>query len=260
MQLIFFTGDKMAAKYKLYNADCLTKMQDIQDNSIQLILTDPPYKSTELSWDKLPDINLLFQQWQRILADNGAIVMTMAFPAAIDFLNAGRDIFKYDAVWVKDNKTNFANAKNKFMRQHENILVFSKGTTANGSKNKMVYNPQGLIKINKTVCNHKKDSVLGIRNNYYGKDYVQQYTNYPTTLVNVNGKHNHTKHNTEKPIELMEYLIKTYSNEADTVLDCFAGSGTTGVAAIKTNRYPILIELDTHWYNVSKDRLDSTAA
>lgn len=245
-------------RYELYNDDCLVKMQDIPDSSIQLICTDPPYASTECKWDKLPDIRLLFKQWKRILTVNGTIVMTMAFPAAIDFLNAGKDIFRYDAVWVKSNKTNFANAKNKLMRQHENILIFSKGTTANGSKNKMIYNPQGLIEINKNKINNKENSKIGIRDNYIGHQYIQQYTNYPTTLIDINGSQNHTKHSTEKPVELMEYLIKTYSNAGDKVLDCFAGSGTTGIAAIHTDRYPILIEKDEHWYEVSKERILST--
>jgi len=244
--------------YELYNDDCLNTMKNMPDNSIQLILTDPPYASTECKWDKLPDVDLLFKEWKRILTTNGSIVMTMAFPAAIEFINAGRDIFKYDAVWCKSKKTNFANAKNKLMRQHENILLFSLGTTANGSNNKMIYNPQGLIEVNKQKTCHKKDSVFGIRNNYEGNEYTQQYTNYPTTLIKINGSQTHTKHQTEKPVELFEYLIKTYSNEGDSVIDPFAGSGTTGVAAINTNRYPILIEKAPEWYQVSKERIDSS--
>jgi DNA modification methylase len=245
------------AAYEIYNADCLQQMKDIEKNSIQLILTDPPYASTDCKWDKLPDIDALFAEWKRILTTNGTIIMTMAFPAAIEFINIGRDIFKYDAVWIKDKKTNFANAKNKPMRQHENILVFSKGTTANGSNNKMVYNPQGLIEINKLKTCHKKGSMIGIRDNLIGNEYIQQYTNYPTTLVNINGSQHHTKHSTEKPVELMEYLIRTYSNVGDKVLDCFCGSGTTGIAALNTNRISILIERDEHWYKVSKERLSN---
>lgn len=242
--------------YEIYNADCLIKMKEIPDNRIQLILTDPPYQSTECKWDKLPNIDLLFKEWKRVLTTNGTIVMTMAFPAAIDFLDVGRDIFKYDAVWCKSKKTNFANAKNKFMRQHENILVFSKGTTANGSQNKMIYNPQGLVKVNKNKTCDKKSSVMGIRNNYEGHEYIQKYTNYPTTLININGSQTHTKHQTEKPVELFEYLIRTYSSEGDSVLDPFCGSGTTGVAAINANRYPILIEKAPEWYQVSKERME----
>ena len=243
------------ADYEIYNDDCLAKMQDIPDNSIQLILTDPPYASTDCSWDKLPDVDLLFEQWKRILTKNGTIVMTMAFPAAIEFLNAGRDMFKYDAVWAKNKKTNFANAKNKLMRQHENILIFSKGTTANSSNNKMIYNPQGLVEVNKAkICGDNKGKI-GIRANYKGNAYIQQYTNYPSTLIDINGSQNHTKHSTEKPIELFEYLIRTYSNEGDRILDCFAGSGTTGVACLKSNRYPIMIEKDPIWYTITKDRI-----
>ena len=245
------------AAYEIYNADCLQKMKDIPDNSIQLIATDPPYQSIECKWDKLPDVDLLFAEWKRILTPNGTIVMTMAFPAAIEFINVGRDVFRYDAVWCKTKKTNFANAKNKMLRQHENVLIFSKGTTANGSLNKMVYNPQGLVEINKPkVCGENKGKI-GIRANYKGHEYIQQWTNYPSTLVNINGSQSHTKHSTEKPVELFEYLIRTYSNEGDRILDCFAGSGTTGIAALNCNRYPILIEQDEHWFNVAKNRIES---
>jgi site-specific DNA-methyltransferase (adenine-specific) len=240
--------------YEIYNEDCLIKMKDIADNSIQLILTDPPYASTSAKWDKLPDITTLFCEWKRILKSNGTIVMTMAFPAAIEFLNAGRDIFRQDLVWCKNNKTNFCNAHNAHLRQHENIFVFSKGTSGNNSHNKMIYNPQGLISYDKTIIKQQLSGVIGITNND-NRPYYQQYTNYPTTLINVNGSQNHTKHSTEKPIELMEYLIKTYSNPNDIILDPFCGSGTTGVAAIRNNRYPILIEKDPIWYKVTKERI-----
>ena len=229
-------------------------MKDIEDNSIQLILTDPPYQSTECKWDKLPDISELFSEWKRILTVNGSIVMTMAFPAAIDFINADRDIFKYDAIWIKNRKTNFVNAKNKFLRQHENILIFSKGTTANGSNNKMIYNPQGLVKIDKKCKSGKNKGKIGIRSNYENNIYIREYTNYPSTLIDINGKR-YTKHHTEKPIELFEYLVKRFSNDRDTILDPFAGSGTTGIAALKSNRKVILIEKDKHWYDVIEDRI-----
>jgi site-specific DNA-methyltransferase (adenine-specific) len=243
--------------YEIYNDDCLVKMQDIPDNSIQLICTDPPYASTDLQWDKLPDINELFKEWKRILTDNGTIVMTMAFPAAIEFLNAGKDMFKQDLVWCKRNKTNYVNAHNAHLRQHENIFVFSKGSISNNSLNRMTYNPQGLILYNKTkVCGADKGHI-GLGKNYEGNTYIQEYTNYPTTLININGNQHYTKHSTEKPIELMEYLICTYSNEEDKVLDPFAGSGTTGVACLKSKRIPVLIERDEHWYEVSKERIQA---
>jgi site-specific DNA-methyltransferase (adenine-specific) len=241
--------------YEIYNDDCLTKMKELQDESVQLILTDPPYASTECGWDRLPNLDLLFQEWKRILTKNGSIVMTMAFPAGIKFLNAGIDIFRYDAVWCKNNKTNFVNAKNKLMRQHENIFVFSKGTTANGSQNKMIYNPQGLIEVNQQKVCKLVNSRFGIRNNYFNNEYVQKYTNYPSTLINIAQRKNKTKHNTEKPVELFEYLLKTYSNENDVILDPFAGSGTTGVACMMNNRDCILIEKDEKYFEIIKKRL-----
>lgn len=242
------------ADYELYNDDCLIRMQDIEDNSIQLICTDPPYQSTSCKWDKLPDIDALFEQWKRILKPNGTIVMTMAFPAAIEFLVVGKDIFRQDLVWVKNNKTNFANAHNAHLRQHENILVFSKGKI--GSNNKMIYNPQGIVPCS-IVKNNKNKNKTICRGLDETKTYVQQYTNYPTTLINISGKRC-TKHSTEKPVELFEHLIKTYSNPGDRILDPFCGSGTTGIAALNCNRYPIMIEKDKHWHDVAKDRIEST--
>lgn len=242
-------------EYEIYNDDCLVKMKDIADNSIQLICTDPPYASTDCSWDKLPDIETLFFEWKRILKPTGTIVMTMAFPAAIEFLNAGKDIFKQDLIWCKTKKTNYVNAHNAHLRQHENILVFSKGSISNNSNSRMTYNPQGLIPYNKIKTCGADKGHIGLGKNYEGNTYIQQYTNYPTTLVNVNGNQNHTKHSTEKPVELFEYLIRTYSNVGDRILDPFAGSGTTGIAALISKRIPILIEKDKHWFEVSRERI-----
>lgn len=243
--------------YKIYNDDCLLKMKEIKDESVQLILTDPPYASTDCEWDTLPNVDLLFAEWRRILTKNGSIVMTMAFPAGIKFLNAGMDLFKQDLVWCKTKKTNYVNAHNAHLRQHENIFVFSKGTIANKSKNRMTYNPQGLIAYNKKKTCGADKGHIGLGKNYAGNEYVQKYTNYPTTLVNVNGSQSHTIHSTEKPVELFEYLVKTYSNPYDVVLDPFAGSGTTGIACRMNNRDFILIEKNEKYFGIIKERIEN---
>lgn len=239
----------------IYNQNCLEGMQKLPDKSIDLILTDPPYGTTEADWDKAFDINTYFDEFRRLITDRGAIVITAVFPLAIDLIHENRDIFKYDAVWMKSKITNFANAKNKFMRGHENILIFSKGTTANGSNRKMVYNPQGLVQIGKRKVNSRnKKSNIGIRNNYQNNKYVQEYTNYPNTILNFKSETN-TIHGTQKPLSMFQYLVKTFSNEGDTVLDPFIGSGTTAVACINTNRKYIGFEMDKTIFDTCTDRV-----
>lgn len=257
--------------YSLYNGNCLEEMKKIESNSVNLILTDPPYgvlhsarkknnitqnkqKNEKYSWDKLPDLNLLIEQWKRILTDSGTIVMTIDLPAGFAFYNAMPELFKQDAVWCKNNKTNFANSHIRLMRQHENIFIFSKGSAANGANNNYTYNPQNLIKVNKVRKNERE--FCGLINAKTDKQYIQKYTNYPSTLLKIDGKRNRTNHATEKPIELFEYLLLTYSNENDTVLDCFMGSGTTGICAVKNNRKFIGIELTNTYYNLSKQRIE----
>lgn len=239
----------------IYLGDCLEKMKEIDDKSIDLITTDLPYNTTESSWDCLIDSKLLFNQYRRILKDKGTIVMTVCFPFGLDLIYNNKDLFKYDLVWKKSKATNFANAKNKPMRKHENILVFSKGTTANGSNRKMTYNPQDLIKIDKEkTYTRNTSSKIGLRDNWIGNKYIQEYTNYPNTIIEINSQ-SKCIHENQKPVELFEYLIKTYSNEGDLILDSCCGSGTTGIAAQNTNRNFILIEKEEKYFNVSKERL-----
>lgn len=236
------------------NGDCLELMKDIPDKSIDLVLTDPPYGSTECGWDKLGNREVWFDECRRVIKDTGTIIVTVALPYGYRLLKDNMDIFKYDAVWLKSNKTDFANAKNKLLRQHENIFVFSKGTTANGSNRKMTYNPQGLIKIDKQKIQKLNNGKIGIRANYEGNEYTQEFTNYPSTILQFN-RNVVTKHSTEKPIMLFQYLVRTYSNAGDTVLDCFAGSGTTGVACLNSNRNYILIEKEREYVDIINARL-----
>jgi site-specific DNA-methyltransferase (adenine-specific) len=240
---------------KIYLGDCLTEMGKIDDKSIDLIATDLPYQVSEARWDSIIDSQLLFNQFRRILKDKGTIVMTVAFPFGLDLIWNNKDLFKYDLVWKKSKATNFANAKNKPMRKHENILVFSKGTTANGSQKRMTYNPQGLIKIDKVKVNSRnKKSQIGIRENYNDNVYTQEYTNYPNTIIEINSA-SKCVHETQKPVELFEWIIRTYSNEGDLIFDPCMGSGTTGIAAKNTNRNFIGFEKDENYFKVACDRI-----
>lgn len=241
---------------ELHNGDCFEIMVKIPDGSINLIITDPPYGTTEAHWDKLPDFKQLFCEFRRILSENGTIVLTCCMPFAAQLIIDNLDIFKYDAVFMKNRITDFVNAKNKPMRGHENILIFSKGTTANKSANFMTYNPQGILKSDiKRVSSKKKKSIIGIREKYHGNEYIQEFSNYPDTIFSSN-TNEIGLHPTQKPIDLISRLIKTYSNENDTILDPFLGSGTTGHAAALLNRGFIGCEIDATYYSIAKARIE----
>ena len=241
----------------LHNGDCLEVMRGIADGSVDAIITDPPYGTTESSWDILPDFKILFNEFRRVLSEKGTIVLTGCMPFAAHLIVDNSDIFKYDAVFLKNRITDFVNAKNKPMRGHENILVFSKGTTANKSDRLMTYNPQNIIKsdINK-VNSRQKKSMIGIRDNYIGNKYTQEFSNYPDTIF-MSITNDTGLHPTQKPLDLFSRLVKTYSNENDVVLDCFMGSGTTGAACSLLNRSFIGIEKDKGYFDIAKARIEN---
>lgn len=170
------------------------------------------------------------------------------------------DWFKYEWVWIKNNAVGFVNAKLKPMNKHETICVFSNGKTSNGNKNNMIYNPQGLLPFNKPARSGNKQ---GKDNTYWrpslkssnNEQYIQQWTNYPTTVLEFQ-KVTKAIHPTQKPVELIEYLIKTYSNEGDTILDNCMGSGSTGIACLNTKRNFIGMELDDKYFDMAKTRIE----
>ena len=240
--------------------DCLEKMKDIADNSIDMILTDLPYGTTACKWDSIIPFDKLWEQWNRIIKNNGAIVLTATQPFTSKLIMSNIYLFKYEWIWNKSRAVGFPNAKNKPMNKHESILIFSKGDCANGCKLRMNYNPQDLIEINKKVNGIKKCKAdvggHGFSRPSHKKERIQKFTNFPNTVLTFSNEGN-TDHPTQKPVKLFEYLIKTYTNEGDTVLDCCAGSGTTGVACKNLNRNYILIEKEQKYYNVIKDRIES---
>ena len=170
-------------------------------------------------------------------------------------------MYKYDWIWAKNCSGDVLNAKLKPMNIHETISVFSNGKTSNTHKNNMLYNPQGLILFNRKTKSGNKKGKDGThwRPSTNNKVYVQKYTNYPTTILNF-AKPNKAVHPTQKPVPLLEYLIKTYTNEGETVLDNCMGSGTTGVACVNTNRSFIGIELDEHYFDIAKNRIEEAQA
>lgn len=248
---------------KLFNQDCLFMMNFITEKSIDLILTDPPYGTTACKWDSIIDLDLMWSNLNRTITDKGAIVLTATQPFASILVNLNIKMFKYDWVWNKSKRTDFVRAKLKPMGGHESVLVFSKGSVANGASSMMNYYPQGLKRINKVAKNGgggsgflgRNGENLGPNNKLHKPTYIQEFTGYPCTQLNIQSE-NKTVHPTQKPVELMEYLILTYTKEGDTVLDFTMGSGTTGVAAVKTNRNFIGIELDKEYFEIANKRIN----
>lgn len=232
--------------HKLILGDCLEQMRNIPDQSIDLILTDPPYGTTACKWDSVIPLQPMWEQLKRVVKPNGAIVMTAAQPFTSILVCSNLEMYKYNLVWRKTKICHFAQAPYRFMTEHEDICVFSFGGTSKNAKNRMVYNPQGLEDCNK-VCKGKSHSDHRPSAKTQ-PDYVQTKTGYPKSILEF-ASDTAKDHPTQKPVALMEYLIKTYTNEGETVLDFTMGSGTTGIAAANTGRDFIGIELDDKYYS-----------
>jgi site-specific DNA-methyltransferase (adenine-specific) len=245
---------------KVIKGDCLEVMKDVDDKIIDLILCDLPYGSALWKWDSVISLESLWGQYKRIIKDNGAIVLTATEPFASLLRTSNLEMYKYDWVWNKSRTMGFHNSHTMPLTKHEMILVFSKAGVAPNSKPRMIYNPQGLVEVNKMVSGgpgaNKKGDVDGhswLRPGYK-KAVLRKFENYPTTVLFIpnEGK---TVHPTQKPVKLFEYLIRTYTNEGDLVLDNCAGSGTTGVACKNTNRNFILIEKEEKYCKIAEQRL-----
>ena len=241
---------------KIYNEDCLEGMKRIPDKSIDMILADLPYGTTASKWDSIIDFEKLWEEYERIISDNGAIVLTASGSFTHKVISSNEKLFKYKWIWIKSRPGNFVNANNRPMTKYEEILVFSRGNTANGSKNKMKYNPQGLIEVNKTTkaSPNRFGSMAGKRPSHQ-KYTKQRYTNYPVDILEFNSLGSYS-HPNQKPVDLFEYLIKTYTNEGETVLDNCMGSGTTAIACLNTNRNFIGFELDKEYFDVATKRIE----
>ena len=254
----------------LYQGDCLEEMKKIPDGSVDLILCDLPYGSatgkTRAKWDCDIDLDKLFQEYRRLISNNGAIVLFGNEPFSSTLRVRALDIYKYDLKWVKSKTTGFANANYRPMNKYEDLMIFSKANaSAGGKKNPMCYNPQGLVESNAVKKNSKnrhglvmKDTNNIGQNNSFSQDgveYIQKFSGYPMNILYFDNPQKYV-HPTQKPVALLEYLIRTYSNEGETVIDNCMGSGSTGVACVNTGRRFIGIELDENYYRISKERIE----
>jgi len=232
---------------QIYQGDCLELMKELDDKSIDLILSDIPYGSTACEWDTIIPLELLWKQYKRIIKDNGAVVLTASQPFTTDLINSNRKWFKYEWIWRKEQGINQMLKNIAPLKIHENILVFGKG--------KVKYIPQ-MVKVRHIVT--KRKGVIDKITNTDLKDYIynNQGKNYPTSIIYAARELLNRHHPTQKPVALFEYLIKTYTNEGDLVLDSCIGSGTTAIAAIKTNRNYIGMELLQKYVDIANERIE----
>jgi len=231
--------------------DCLEVMKTIKDNSIDAIITDPPYGTTACKWDSVIDFDLMWEQLNRIIKANGAIVLFGSEPFSSALRMSNIKNYKYDWIWEKTKGSNFQILKHQPWKMHENILIFN----AKGVYNPIKYNVDKSkidkrINVNPPISN--KDGVYGKLNRTRKKD---DGTRYPSSIQKISNPNNKSLHPTQKPVPLMEYLIKTYTNEKETVLDFTMGSGTTGVAANNLNRNFTGIEMDETYFDIAQNRI-----
>ena len=252
----------------LLYGNCLERMKEIPDDSVNLILCDLPYGTTKCKWDTIIDIDKLWIEYRRIIKKpSGVILLFGQQPFTSMLISSNYEWFKYNLIWKKNKTTQFLLANYRPMKCTEDICVFSKGGAAAASRKtgNMTYNPQNLVPVDIKKKNNKErigkmlnqSHHLGPNNKLISNsEYSQKFTNYPTELIEFDIEYD-TIHETQKPVKLIEYLIKTYSNETDTVLDNTMGSGTTGIGCINTNRKFIGIELNELYYKLSKHRITS---
>lgn len=246
----------------LYHGDCLELMKGIPDGSIDMILCDLPYGTTACEWDRLLPFGELWVQYRRIIKPAGAIVLFGSEPFSTRLRSSALDWYKYDWIWTKRKPTGFAQAKNKPLKDYENIMVFSSGTTvhAGQSANRMTYNPQGLQDCNIVQSNKNKFGTIAGNRPSHKEYYTQTKTGYPRMVLYGYKLDDKAVHPTQKPVTLLEYLVKTYTNPGDVVLDNCMGSGSTGVACINTSRNFIGMELDPGYFEIAQKRIDDAMA
>lgn len=232
--------------FQLYKGDCLEIMRDIPDKSVDMILCDLPYGTTRNEWDLSIPLEELWEQYERIIKDNGAIVLTAQTPFDKVLGSSNLKLLRYEWIWKKSKATGFLNAKKMPLKDHENILVFYKKLPT--------YNPQ--MREGKPYIFKRRG-----HGSNYGKSTVEEVISvsdgrrYPLTVLEF-ASEGKTVHPTQKPVALFEYLIKTYTNEGETVLDNCMGSGTTGVACLRTNRNFIGIEKDDKYFDLAYNRIN----
>ena len=234
---------------KIYNEDCLEGMKRIPDGSVDAVICDLPYGTTACAWDSVIPFEPLWEQYRRICKPNAPIVLFGSEPFSSQVRMSNIDWYKYDWVWEKPEGANFQLVKYQPLKVHETISVFSKATHP--------YNPQGLNRATIVKSNSNKGGRLGhVASEKHRDEYIQEYTNYPRSVLRFDYDSKRF-HPTQKPVDLLRYLVLTYTNEGDTVLDNCMGSGTTAIACIKEKRHFIGFELNKEYYEKACKRIEN---
>ena len=233
----------------LYNGNCLELMKEIKDASIDMILCDLPYGITANKWDIVIPLSDLWAEYNRIITDNGAIVLTSQGMFSALLMTTNPKMYRYNLIWEKSNVTNFLNANKMPMRIHEEILIFYKSLP--------IYNPQKSK--GKAYLTRNTDDCGSNYSKFTGRiPTINTGDRNPNTIIKISNSDTGTFHPTQKPVQLMEYLIRTYTNEGNLVLDKCMGSGTTGVACKNLNRRFIGMEMNTEYFNIASKRINQT--
>ena len=248
------------SKIELIHGDCLIEMQNIPDKSIDAIICDLPYGvlnkgNINAKWDSVIPFIPLWEQYERIIKDNGAMILFGQGMFSAELMLSNKKLWRYNLIWDKVAKSGFLNANRMPLRQHEDIVLFYKKLPT--------YNPQ-MVKCKPHERNHSKGNMKQPQKNSCYGNFVETPTiisdeKFPTSIISISKPHKNTDyyHPTQKSVECLEYLIKTYTNEGDTVLDNTMGSGTTGVAAVNLNRNFIGIEMDDKYFEIAEKRINN---
>ncbi len=256
-------------KFRIYNEDCFKTFKRLKDQSIDMVMVDPPYGTTACKWDSIIPLEPMWKELKRVIKPNGALVFTASQPFTTTLISSNMKMFKYCWVWEKNRCGNFMTAKFQPLKYTEDIIVFgfgainTKGGRGGGKTDRpfLNYNPQGYTKNEVIIKRDKPLPTDGVNrwNKLSNKKFESKGKNYPKNIIRFNSTERKNRlHPTQKPVALMEYLIKTYTNEGETVLDFAMGSGTTGVACVNLGRKFIGCDNDTEhgYFEIAKERIE----
>ena len=252
--------------YEIYKGDCLVVMDKLIEQGVKVdaIITDPPYGTTACKWDDVIPFDEMWVRLNKLIKPNGAIVLFGSEPFSSQLRCSNLKNYKYDWIWEKSKCSNFPHAKNMPLKFHENIIVFSRGKIGHISQLKekrMIYNPQGIKKVDKTWERKRKydkgDNGHHLVRESHKLKRIIEFENFPTTIIKIGNSNNNERkfHPTQKPVSLLMYLVRTYTNENEVILDFTMGSGSTGVACMLTDRKFIGVELDDKYFEIAENRL-----
>lgn len=260
------TGQSLAASpCSLFLGDCLEAMKNLPAQSVDAIITDLPYGTTACKWDAVIPFTPMWEQVRRVLKTNGVFVTSASQPFTTALIASNLEWFKYEWIWEKSKGCNFTHAKNMPIKFHESVVVFSGGKIGHACQlgtRRMTYNPQGLVKVDRPWSRPKKyENGHKLKRESHSLERIIEFEGYPRSLIKIGNSDNRERgaHPTQKPLELMRYMVRTYTNPGDVVLDPCMGSGTTCLAAKMEGRGYIGIEREPKYFETAKTRIEGDA-